>query len=73
MIAFNTQYITDVRTINKIARVLNLKDDEIELFLMYCSNDPHSKQLVDPDQKFQLMDFMINKNKEFKKAEAAQK
>ena len=28
MIAFNTQYITDVRTINKIARVLNLKDDE---------------------------------------------
>lgn len=52
---------------------LNLKDDEIELFLMYCSNDPHSRLLVNPDQKFELIDFMINKNKEFKKATAVQK
>lgn len=51
---------------------LGLKDDEIELFLMYCSNDPESKRHLDPDQKFELIDFLINKNKEFKKVKAAQ-
>lgn len=50
---------------------LGLKDDEIELFLMYCSNDPESKRHLDPDQKFELIDFLINKNKEFKKVKAA--
>jgi hypothetical protein len=46
---------------------LALKDDEIELFLLYCSNDPHSKQYLKPEDQFQLMDFLINKSKEFKK------
>ncbi|WP_428230020.1 hypothetical protein [Flavobacterium sp.] len=51
---------------------LGLKEDEIELFLMYCSNDPESKKHLDPDQKFELIDFLINKNKEFKKVKASQ-
>ncbi|MCV9932627.1 hypothetical protein OIU80_10055 [Flavobacterium sp. LS1R47] len=46
---------------------LNLKDDEVELFLLYCSNDTHSKQYLKPEDQFQLMDFLINKSKEFKK------
>ncbi|MEN2488072.1 hypothetical protein AAYQ05_09770 [Flavobacterium sp. B11] len=71
-IAF-VEYAKDNFTKDFYSKTLNLKDDEVELFLMYCSNDPHSKEMVDPDQKFQLMDFMINKNKEFKKAEANQK
>lgn len=71
-IAF-VEYAKDNFTKDFYIKTLNLKEDEIELFLMYCSNDPHSKQMVDPDQKFQLIDFMINKNKEFKKAAAAQK
>ncbi len=71
-IAF-VEYAKDNFTKDFYTKTLNLKDDEIELFLMYCSNDPHSKQMVDPDQKFQLIDFMINKNKEFKKAAAVQK
>ena len=71
-IAF-VEYAKDNFTKDFYAKTLNLKADEVELFLMYCSNDPRSKQLVDPDQKFQLMDFMINKNKDFKKAEAVQK
>ncbi len=71
-IAF-VEYAKDNFTKDFYSKTLNLKDDEVELFLMYCSNDPHSKDLVSPDQKFQLMDFMINKNKEFKKAEATQK
>ncbi|WJS96466.1 hypothetical protein NYQ10_08385 [Flavobacterium johnsoniae] len=71
-IAF-VEYAKDNFTKDFYTNTLNLKEDEIELFLMYCSNDPHSKQMVNPDQKFQLIDFMINKNKEFKKAAAAQK
>ncbi|KQB40524.1 hypothetical protein [Flavobacterium aquidurense] len=54
-------------------KTLGLKDDEIELFLMYCSNDPESKRHLDPDQKFELMDFLITKNKEFKKVNVSAK
>ena len=66
-IAF-VEYAKDNFTKDFYTKTLNLKEDEIELFLMYCSNDPHTKQMVDPEQKFQLMDFMVNKNKEFKAA-----
>ncbi|PBJ11808.1 hypothetical protein [Flavobacterium sp. ACN6] len=71
-IAF-VEYAKDNFTKDFYTKTLNLKPDEIELFLMYCSNDAHSKQLVNPDQKFMLIDFMVNKNKEFKKAAAVQK
>ncbi|MEN2415467.1 hypothetical protein [Flavobacterium mesophilum] len=54
-------------------KTLGLKEDEIDLFLMYCSNDPESKRHVDPDQKFELIDFLINKNKEFKKSNVTEK
>lgn len=54
-------------------KTLQLKEDEIDLFLMYCSNDQESKKHLQPDQKFELMDFMVNKNKEFKKANLAEK
>ncbi|MNL26349.1 hypothetical protein D3C87_1478690 [compost metagenome] len=64
-IAF-TAYARDNFTPDFFHKTLNLKDDEIELFLMYCSNDPESKRYLKPDDKFQLIDFMINKNKDFK-------
>lgn len=51
---------------------LGLKEEEIELFLMYCSNDPESRKHLGPDQKFELIDFLINKNKEFKKVKVSQ-
>ncbi|GAA3766247.1 hypothetical protein GCM10022423_18530 [Flavobacterium ginsengiterrae] len=53
-------------------KTLGLKPDEVDLFLMYCSNDPESKRHVNEDQKFELIDFLINKNAEFKKVNAAQ-
>ena len=54
-------------------KTLGLKEDEIDLFLMYCSNDAESKRHLKADQKFELIDFMINKNKDFKNAEVSQK
>jgi hypothetical protein len=71
-IAF-VEYAKDNFTPDFYSKTLDLKPDEIELFLMYCSNDAESKKYLKPDDKFQLMDFMVNKNKEFKKIAVSQK
>jgi hypothetical protein len=49
------------------SNTLNLKDDEIKLFLVFCENDPRSRALMQPSEEFQLMDFLITKNTEYKK------
>lgn len=49
------------------SNTLNLKDDEIKLFLIYCENDSKSRELMQPGEEFKLMDFFINKNKEYKR------
>lgn len=71
-IAF-AEYAKDNFTPDFFSKTLDLKPDEIELFLMYCSNDAESKKYLKPEDKFQLMDFMVNKNKEFKKTTIIQK
>jgi hypothetical protein len=48
-------------------KTLNLKDEEIKLFLLYCENDVKSKAVLKSKSDFEIMDFMIKKNKEFKK------
>jgi len=45
---------------------LKLKEDEIGLFLIYCENDPNAKALLKPESEFELIEFLINKNEEFK-------
>ena len=57
---------------NFFTGTLGLKEDDIELFLLYCSNDPESRKHLGPDQKFELIDFLVNKNKEFKKVKVSQ-
>ncbi|MFT7334377.1 MAG: hypothetical protein ACI9M1_000255 [Porticoccaceae bacterium] len=49
------------------ANTLKLKDDEIKLFLVFCENDPKSRTLMAPTDEFQLIDFLITKNKEYKR------
>lgn len=71
-IAF-VEYSKDNFTPDFYIKTLGLKEDEIDLFLMYCSNDSESKRHLKTDQKFELMDFMINKNKDFKKVVLKQK
>ena len=46
---------------------LKLKEDEIGLFLIYCENDSRAKALLDPKLEFELIEFLINKNEEFKR------
>ena len=46
---------------------LKLKDDQVGLFLMFCENDPKSKSFVNTtSQEFEIMDFLVTKNSEFK-------
>nr|WP_294922652.1 hypothetical protein [uncultured Flavobacterium sp.] len=71
-IAF-VEYAKDNFTPDFYTKTLGLKEDEIDLFLMYCSNDAESKRHLETDQKFELMDFMVNKNKDFKKVELNKK
>lgn len=47
-------------------KTLNLKDDEMALFLVYCENDSKSKTLLKPESEFELIDFLVTKNKDFK-------
>ena len=46
---------------------LQLKPDEIELFLQFCDTDPKSKTLLQNTDVLPLMDFLIKKNIDFKK------
>ncbi|MDR7209313.1 hypothetical protein [Flavobacterium piscis] len=71
-IAF-VEYAKDNFTSDFYTKTLKLKEDEIDLFLMYCSNDSESKKHLKPEEKFELIDFMINKNKDFKKVELNKK
>jgi hypothetical protein len=45
---------------------LKLDDDQIGLFLLFCENDSKSKVFVNTDEQFQIMDFLISKNEEFR-------
>ena len=46
---------------------LKLKEDEIGLFLIFCENDSKSKTLLKPESEFELIEFLIIKNEEFKR------
>ncbi|MBC7747621.1 MAG: hypothetical protein H7Z76_03405 [Methylotenera sp.] len=46
---------------------LKLKSEEIALFLDYCENDPKSRTLLNQQDEFMLIDFLITKNEEFKR------
>lgn len=49
------------------SNTLQLKDDEIKLFLIYCENDSKSRALMGRNEEFKLIDFFVTKNKEYKK------
>ena len=49
-------------------QTLELKEEEVYLFLEFCTADPKSKQIVDEKNIMGVMDFYITKNQEYKKA-----
>ena len=49
------------------SKSLNLKPEEIELFLQFCDADPKSKIVAQNNNSLVMMDFLFAKNLEFKK------
>ncbi len=45
---------------------LKLDDDEIKLFILYSENDTRVGKLMKSKSEFELMDYLIEKNREFK-------
>nr|WP_314896319.1 hypothetical protein [uncultured Flavobacterium sp.] len=62
-----TELVMNKVSYSFFANTLNLNDDEIGLFLIFCENDSKSKIVMKPGNEFQVMDFLITKNKEFKR------
>jgi hypothetical protein len=52
---------------------LKLQDDEIKLFLLYCENDVRVNKVIKSKSEFELMDFLIEENTDFKKLTASAK
>lgn len=52
---------------NFFTNILRLKETEVGLFLIYCDNDNKSNALLNPVLEFQLIEFLIGKNEEFKR------
>ncbi len=52
---------------------LQLKPEEIGLFLEFCAADPTSKTAIENANPLKLMDFLFSKNIEFKKLPALEK
>lgn len=52
---------------------LKLHDDEIKLFLVFCENDSKATSIIKSSTDFELMDFLVGKNKEFKTITALKK
>lgn len=46
---------------------LQLKPEEIPLFLQFCDADPKSKTLIENSNVLSMMNFLLSKNIEFKK------
>jgi hypothetical protein len=46
---------------------LELQEDEIGLFLLFCENDVKSKSFLVADNEFSLIDFLITKKEEYKR------
>jgi hypothetical protein len=69
-------FVSDEIFIDKVQRqfgvyfltnTLKLKEEEINLFLIFCDSDENAKKILNSNDTFQIMDFLIAKNIAFKK------
>lgn len=49
------------------SETLKIDDDHLKLFLVFCDNDKQAKSFTEKNSDFELMDFLVRKNTEFKK------
>jgi hypothetical protein len=56
-----------------ITNNLQIKEDQVGLFLIFCENDATSETLLKPESEFELIEFLIVKSEEFKKIAVSEK
>jgi hypothetical protein len=61
------EFSTSTFTESFFTKTLELHEDEVPLFLEFCTNDPKSKLIVDEKNVMGVMDFFITKKEEFRK------
>jgi hypothetical protein len=61
------EYVSSNCNKDFFVKTLNIKPSELELFLEFCDKDPNSKKLLEDGNPLLVMDFLKNKNDEFKK------
>lgn len=58
---------------NYYLKILELKPEELGLFLEYCDADPKSKTILENSNSLKLLDFLLSKIIEFKKLPTSEK
>lgn len=62
-----TAYVKSEFDNSFLGKTLGLKPEEVMLFLSFCEADPKSKIILDHQEYFETMDFLITKMADFKK------
>ena len=60
-----TEFVLNKVQYTFFTNTLDLNEEEVRLFLVFCENDKEAKNVAKQKTSFQLIDFLINKNKEF--------
>jgi hypothetical protein len=50
-----------------LTNTLQIKEDQVGLFLIFCENDSTSQTLLKPESEFELIEFLTVKSDEFKR------
>ena len=65
-----TEFVLEKINYSFFTNSLKLPDNEIKLFLVFCENDPKAAAFQKTATAFELMDFLVGQNNEFKKIKA---
>lgn len=68
-----TEFVMNRISYSFFTNSLKLRDDQIKLFLVFSENDPKSQSITKKSTDFEVMDFLVSKNNEFKKITALEK
>lgn len=59
--------VTNTYNQSFFTETLKIDEQDIVLFIVYCDNDSNSLKFLKPHTKFELTNFLVSKNDEFKK------
>ena len=61
------EIVTNTYNQSFFTETLKIEENDIVLFMVYCDNDANAQKFLKPHTKFELTNFLVSKNDEFKK------